>query len=203
MTWTLRATAILLIAWVAFMLSPFVALYDLAKAVEARDPERVGARVNFHALRTSLSRQVAAEYLKTPAGKQDLGGLDPQVAANAGSAIVDPLIERLVTPQALIDLLEDGWPQAAIGRAGSTGTSASLEVGSFAQAFKLFVSSETQGFRSIFIPFPADVSRDKQFRLTLRLSGTMWRVTGLELPEALRRQLIRRATRPNGLGEGR
>ncbi|HST94710.1 MAG TPA: hypothetical protein VLJ78_08045, partial [Microvirga sp.] len=61
------------------------------------------------------------------------------------------------------------------------------------QAWRLFITSEGQGFRSVTIPLPPDLERDRQFRVTMRLSGFTWRVTGLEIPQVLRRQLIRRA----------
>jgi hypothetical protein len=53
--------------------------------------------------------------------------------------------------------------------------------------------SETQGFRAITIPLPADEPRDKQFKITLRLRGTTWRLTGIDLPEPLKDELIKRA----------
>ena len=37
MRWTLRISFLLLLAWAIFLVSPFVALYDLSKAVQAKD----------------------------------------------------------------------------------------------------------------------------------------------------------------------
>jgi hypothetical protein len=191
MRWTLRISFLLLLAWAIFMVSPFVALYDLAKAVEAKDLARITERVNFNALRASLSRQILGEYLKT----QDLGGLDRQLATEAGTAALNPVVEELVTPQALIDLLEDGWPQQAAGGIGGGSTSpANLNLGSLGEAWRLFISSESQGFRSITIPLPVDLPKDKQFRITFRLKGITWRLTGIELPIGLREELIKRAS---------
>ncbi|MFC4174334.1 DUF2939 domain-containing protein [Microvirga sp. GCM10011540] len=203
MIWTLRITFLLFIAWIVFLVSPFVALYDLSRAVEAKDVDTITERVNFRALRISLSRQIASEFLKTRDGKEELGGLDPRAAANAGAVMVNPLVEQLVTPQALIDLLEDGWPQAAGNRRGGAAAPAvspvSFDIGSLGQALKLFFTSEGQGFRSVTVPIPVDEPRDKQFRLTLRLSGMTWRLTGVELPQALRQELIRRAPKATTL----
>ena len=194
MRWTLRISFMLFLAWTIFMVSPFVALYDFAKAVEAKDIARVSERVNFRALRISLSRQILGAYLKTPEGQQDLGSLDRQFATEAGTAVLNPLVEELVTPEALVDLMEDGWPQQAAG-AGTAGKTSPLSLGSIGvgQAWRTYIASETQGFRSITIPLPADASKESQFRITLRLSGTTWRVTGVDLPQALREELVRRA----------
>jgi hypothetical protein len=197
MTWTLRITFVLFLAWVAFLLSPFLALYDLTKAVEAKDVDRITERVNFRALRVSLSQQIAGAYLQTPNAEKELGDLDRRAATNAGAIIVNPIVEQLVTPQALIDLLDNGWPEGVAGRprgaAAAAAAQVRIEPDSLKQAWRLFITSEGQGFRSVTIPLPPDLERDRQFRVTMRLTGYTWRVTGLEIPQILRRQLIRRA----------
>lgn len=194
MRWTLRVSFLLFLAWAIFMVSPFVALYDLSKAVEAKDIDRITERVNFNALRTSLSRQILGEYMKN----KDLDDVEREFAAGAGSAILNPVVEELVTPQALIDLIEDGWPQKAAG--GMSGTTVPLrfdvghfDAGSLKQAWRTFVFSESQGFRSVTIPVPVDQPKEKQFRITMRLRGTTWRLSGIDLPTPLREELIKRA----------
>jgi hypothetical protein len=188
MRWTLRITFLLFLAWAIFMVSPFVALYDLSNAVEAKDAARITERVNFNALRVSLARQILGEYLKT----QDLGELDQQTAAQVGASTLNPVLEELITPQAVIDLLDDGQIQQATG-AGVQASPIRFDLGSFGQAWRTFLLSESQGFRSVTIPLPVDEAKDKQFRVTMRLRGTTWRLTGIELPTALREDLIKRA----------
>ena len=190
MVWTLRISFLLVLAWIIFLISPFLALYDLAKAVRAKDLARIEERVNFTALRVSLARQILGASLD----QRDIGGLDRDLAVNAGTSVLSPVIEDLVTPEALVDLLEDGWPQRAVG-AGKAASPLNLDLGSFGTAWRAFISSESQGFRSITIPLPADEPREKQFRITLRLRGTLWRLTGIDLPQSLRDTLIRRASR--------
>ncbi|MGO4572826.1 DUF2939 domain-containing protein [Microvirga sp. 2TAF3] len=204
MVWTLRVSFLLFVALLIFLVSPFVALYELAKAVQTRDMARIESRVNFRALRTSFSRQIVGDFLKTSSGEQSFGGLDSNVAANAGAVALDPFVEQLVTPQAMIDLLEDGWTQAAAGAANAATSNplsygfGSLDLDTLRKAWRLFILSESQGFRSISMPLPPDLSKDKQFRLTWRLSGTTWRLTGIELPRALREELLRRMPQSAG-----
>jgi DUF2939 family protein len=187
MRWTLRISFLLLLAWAIFMVSPFVALYDLSKAVEAKDVARITERVNFNALRVSLARQILGEYLKT----QDLGGLDQQAATQVGTATLNPVLEELITPQAVIDMLDDG----RLSQVGAGGPAAPirLDLASFGKAWRTFIMSESQGFRAITIPLPADAPKGDQFRVTMRLRGTTWRLTGIDLPAPLREELIKRA----------
>lgn len=190
MRWTLRISFLLFLAWAIFMVSPFVGLYDLSKAIEAKDIDRIAERVNFDALRTSLSRQILGEYLKD----QDLEGAERDLATEAGAAVLNPVIEQLVSPQALVDLFDDGWPEQAAGRTGQGALPLRFDFGSLGQAWRTFLFSESQGFRSVTIPIPVDEAKEKQFRITMRLRGTTWRLSGLELPEALREELSKRAT---------
>jgi hypothetical protein len=193
MRWTLRISFLLFLAWAIFMVSPFVALYDLSKAVEARDVARITERVNFNALRVSLARQILGEYLKT----QDLDGLGRQAATQAGTAALNPVLEELITPQAVIDLLEDGQLQQAAEIPGGNGIFSPIgfDAQSLGKAWRTFILSESQGFRAITIPLPVDEPKERQFKITLRLRGTTWRLTGIELPEPLKEELIKRAAK--------
>ena len=196
MWWTFRISFVLFIAWAIFMVSPFVALYDLAKAVQSRDVARIRERVNFPAVRVAVSRQVVGDYLHTPEGRAKLGGLDGRVATTAGAAAVNPVVEQLITADALIDLLDQGWPQGAvIAEGGQAAVAASLDFGNVRNAVALFFASESNGFRSVVIPVPPTGPKDNQFRLTMRLSGTTWRLTGIELPRGVREQLIARVSK--------
>ncbi|MBD2748064.1 DUF2939 domain-containing protein [Microvirga sp. BT688] len=188
MRWTSRISFLLLVAWAIFMVSPFVALYDLSKAVEVKDVARITERVNFNALRVSLARQILDEYLKT----QEVSERDRQLAAQAGAAALNPFLEQLLTPQAVIDLLEDGQLQQ-IQQAGTGAPAIRFDPGSLQQAWRIFILSESQGFRAITIPLTPDEPRDRQLRVTLRLSGTTWRLTGIDLPSSLQKELRKRA----------
>jgi hypothetical protein len=200
MTWTLRVSFLLFLAWLIFLVSPFVAFYDLAQGIQTRDTARIEQRLNVHALRLSFSRQLLGEYLKTSNG-QEIGGIDRNAAANAGATVFDPYIEKLVTPQAIVNLLEKGSPQQGPGGASPDILAfdmTSLNAENLRRAWDLFIASESQGFRSLVMPLPPDRPKDEQFKLTWRLSGTTWRLTGLDLPKSLREELIRRMPPPSG-----
>jgi hypothetical protein len=189
MHWTFRISFLLLLAWAIFVVSPFVALYDLSKAVQAKDVARITERVNFNALRVSLARQILGEYLKT----QDLGTIEREVAAQAGATALNPVLAALVTPQAVIDLLEDGQLQQAAGGASPSAIGVDFDITSLRGLWRIFIASEAQGFRAITIPLTPEEPKDRQLRVTMRLRGTTWRLTGIDLPAPLREELTKRA----------
>jgi hypothetical protein len=192
MRWIFSIVAIVLLAWAAFLASPFVGLYRLAKAVEARDAAAIEERVNMAEVRAHLTHQLVQAYLKAVAKGRPLGGFDRQIAAQAGSTLVDPLLDQLVTPEALIDLLDDGWPQKVVPPAASAQQPLRFDLGSFGRAWRLFVTSETRGFRKVLISLPHSRPPEERFRLMMRLTGTTWRLAYLDLPHELLENLVKR-----------
>jgi hypothetical protein len=196
--WTGAVVVALVLAWTLFALSPFYALYRLAGAVQARDAQAVAARVNFRTLRVSLTRQALAAVIEAAAARRDLEPRDRQLVIDAAGAFVEPLIASLVTPETVVDLLDDGWPQslALPPREGRGGGLPGPAIGTF---LRLALASESRGFRGIVVPVPPDRPRAEQLRLRLRLSGTTWRLIEIEVPSELRERLTQRLIRAGDL----
>ncbi|TGD96944.1 DUF2939 domain-containing protein [Methylobacterium nonmethylotrophicum] len=206
--WWLSGLAVLLM-WIAYGISPYVALYRLSLAVQAHDAAAVAERVNFRTLRLSLTKQALAAAVDAIAARRDLSARDRAILTEASGALAEPLVESLVTPETLIDLLDDGWPvRAGLARQGESGpevTGAARDAGkgtdhlglhaaSPAQLFALFRTAEPRGFRGMVVSYPPDRSIENRFRLRLRLRGWTWRVIDLELPTALRERISQRLT---------
>ncbi len=190
MRWTLRILAFFLVAWAAFMVSPFVALYGLARAAAARDWQRIEERVQIKALRIFLAKQVVAEYLRRHGRVQEPGGFGQNVAISAGASFVDPIVAQLVTPEAILGLLEAKVPVSLAGPSPTGAADERALAGSLRALAQTWVRSETRGFFTILVPFPAGRPREEQFRLQLHLAGATWRITGIELPQAVVRRLV-------------
>ncbi|HEX8664614.1 MAG TPA: DUF2939 domain-containing protein [Beijerinckiaceae bacterium] len=212
MRWTFRIAAALALAWLLFLASPFVALHSLGRAVAARDVEAVRERVNFRALRLSLMRQVLNVALDERGGRS-LGATERQLVADAAATVADPIVSQLLTPEAVIELLNGGWRprEEADGGTASTadspaaampgGIARAMRVVSPGSAWRLFQQSELRGFRNMFVRLPPNAVGDQQFRLRLRLVRTTWRLVGIELPEAPLRRLVRERLGPFRRGD--
>src|ERR1700737_2390599 len=92
-------------AWPLYELTPLV------RAIDARDVSTVARYVNFDRLRASLTEQIASGYLRR-------SGVQPgplaQQAIVVGLSVADPVIRKLVSPEALSELLAVGWPVAVV-----------------------------------------------------------------------------------------
>lgn len=212
--WWLAGLAVVLL-WVAYGISPYVALYRLSQAVQAHDAAAVAQRVNFRTLRLSLTKQALAAAVDGIAARRDLSPRERTILTEASGALAEPLVESLVTPETLIDLLDDGWPvRAGLARDGGTREAApgdttaaapkardasgknalGLHASTLGQLFALFRSAEPRGFRGMVVSYPPDRPLENRFRLRLRLRGWTWRLVDLELPGALRERISQRLT---------
>jgi hypothetical protein len=178
------------------MVSPFVALYRLAGAAAARDWPVIEERVQIKAVRTSLAKQIVAEYLRQHGRAQEPGSFGQTLATGAGASFVDPIIAQLVTPEAVLGLLDARMPASLAGAGSAAPADGRALVRNLRALARTWVRSETRGFFTVLVPFPAERSREEQYKLQLHLAGWTWRVTGIELPQAVLRALVDRLPDP-------
>jgi hypothetical protein len=95
----------LCLIWIGYIAWPLYDLLVLLHAIETRDIDTVTRHVYFDSVRISLTNQVVAAYVRRT-GIQ-MGPLRRNIAA---AAIADPVVKRLVSPEALSELLAVGWP---------------------------------------------------------------------------------------------
>jgi hypothetical protein len=176
--WVILSLGILLSVYLA---SPLIALHRIASAVETKDAVALTERIDFPALRRSLAKQIVQEYLKLTGKKLPLHAIGKRVVVS----VADPVVARLMTVRALLDLLGkgDAGEKAKVPVERAPFTSAS-----FKSVWQLWLSSDYLG-RSFYVYLPPKKSRAEQFRAQLRLIGWRWRIVGLDLPEDLKEHL--------------
>lgn len=205
MRWVV-ALLVAALLWTAYAASPYVALWRLARAVQDHDVAVVAERVNFRALRASLTRQMtAAAAASAIAARREGAPRDRQFVVEAAASLAEPLVAALVTPETVVDILDDGWPEGlALPRRPtlSERVGGGLDAKTLRDLRDLFLASDMHGFRTVLVSFPPREPRERRFRLRLRLRGTTWRLVDLELPAALRDEISRRLvlTQPDAGG---
>ncbi len=183
MRWAIWTTVILCTLLAVYIASPLVALYRIGSAVEARDAAALEQRIDFPSIRRSFRKQIIATYRKLTGKPLPLGAMARRFAVS----VADPIVARLMTINALLDLLGKGEAGKAakvpIDRAPLT--SSSLD-----NVWQLWLNSDYLG-RKFYVYLPPDDPRASQFGVELRLSNWHWRVVGIELPEDLKEELAR------------
>jgi Protein of unknown function (DUF2939) len=150
-------------------------------AIETRDVHTVRRHVSFDAVRISLTNQVVAAYVHRT-GMQ-IGPLRRNIAA---AAIADPVVKRLVSPEALTELLAVGWPITVLPDAppGTIGVTRST-IGTI---WQIFGSSE-YGLGRYEVAEPSALPPQQRFLLTFRLLQWRWQLVGVVLPENIQNLL--------------
>jgi hypothetical protein len=188
MRWTIRVTAAIAALWIAYAAWPFFAFYGLAGAVQNRDQAALVRHVNFPALRRSLTDQIAATYFRLSGRAAQPELQSRSLVLSAVASIADPIVARLISAEALITLLDSGWPTAVL--ADRDPAAPGLSYPSVGNLWQVFVQAD-QGLRHFEIGVPTSQPPARQFRLQFRLIAWSWRLSGIELPEELRIRLAR------------
>ncbi len=196
MRWTIRVSAVLLILLAAYTVWPLIALYQLAGAIEKRDAVALNEKIDFPRLRRSLTEQVVAEYLKLTGMAKRLGPLGTGIAVGIGATVADPLVERLLNLERLLDFLNKGSVSGVVTGASLPSGLAPFDASSLSSAWRAWLSTEYSTTR-FWVSLPPDKPAAQQFKPRLDLIEWRWKLTGIELPEQLRVQLAQEVIRTN------
>ena len=108
------------------------------------------------------------------------------MAASATASVADPIVAKLMTPEAFIAFLKNGWPTTAFPDGGPPGI-VGISSGSFGTAWQTFASTE-YGFGRFDIVVPITAPPERQFNLRFRLSQWRWTLKAIGLPGSVQDQ---------------
>ena len=163
---------------------PFYDLYKFIGAIENGNVAEVRQSVDFTAVRQSLTQQIVAAYFRRTGAK--LNPLVQSIAASAATSVADPIVAKLMTPEAFVDFLKKGWPTAAFPDGAPPGI-VGISTDSFGTAWQTFVNTE-YGFGRFDIVVPITAPSERQFNLRFRLSQWRWRLKAIGLPASVQDQ---------------
>ena len=161
--------AVVLIGSAAYVVvAPYLLLYKLKSGVETRDAEAVADCVDFPALRQNLKDQLQAALSKRiDSQRNPLAAL----AATLAVTFAEPVVERLITPEGLAELM-----------AGQKPPLASSEPSSPAFPPKKPLEDASYGYES-FDEFVVSVpSAGGAIRFVLTRSGLSWKLSRIVIP---------------------
>jgi hypothetical protein len=170
------------IAWFAW---PLMAIYSLARAVEARDIPAIIEQVEPLTIRRSLTSQVIAAYNRVTGTPLPASNLLVAIA----DTIADPIIARIVTPEGIALLLQSGWVEAELAPRPSEARGFNMRT--LGDPWRVFLNSQHKLDRYL-ISYPVDEPMAQRFELEWRLRGVRWRLATIRLPERLADRLAER-----------
>jgi hypothetical protein len=171
---------VLFLAWSAW---PFFGVYGLARAIQSGDIERIEERVDYPALSKSLSGQVLATYARLTGLPLDRG-----LIGNLATAIADPMVTKIVSRLVLAQFLRSGWPTPVLGDRPPSIPAPNWNA--LGDVWQLYANAQ-YGVRDFSLRVPVNEPRARQYRITLRLEGLTWKLTGFDLPDEVLERLAR------------
>ena len=160
---------------------PIYDLFVLVRAIETHDVDTVTRHVYFDAVRISLTNQVVDAYVRRT-GIQ-IGPLRRNIAA---AAIANPVVEKLISREALSQLLTIGWPVTVVPDGPPPGT-IGITTNTIGTIRQIFGNSE-YGLGRFEIWAPV-LPPQQRFGLTFRLLQWRWQLVGIILPQTIKNLL--------------
>ena len=183
----MRKTAVTILAlglvWIGYIAWPLYELSVLVHAIETRDVATVTRYAYFDAVRKSITSQIVTAYRRRTGAP--IGPLAQSMVA-AALGIADPVVNKLISPEALSELFAAGWPVAVAPDPppGTPGISART-VGSI---WQIFGDSE-YGIGRFEVTMPGSLPIRQRFHLTFRLLQWRWQLVGVVLPDNIQNLL--------------
>src|SRR5262245_6013062 len=177
---TVAAVVLLVVLWLGYVIWPLHDVVQLARAFETGNVETLRYHISFPAVRTSLTRQIIEVYLKQAGVK--VNPLLQGAAAGAASSIADPIVEKLISPEALAAFMHAGWPQTVAP--DKPASAIGINPQTIGTTWQMFMQSD-YGIGRYEISLPAAVPRAQRFALAFRLTRWRWRLVGITLPEPI------------------
>jgi hypothetical protein len=180
---TIATVVTLVLVWIGYTAWPLYDLIVLLRAMETHDVGTVTRLVYFDAVRVSLTNQVMAAYVRRT--RINISPFAQSVAAGA-LGIANPIVHKLISPEALSELFGMGWP-VTVNSDPPPGTVGITErtIGTIWQIFK----NSEYGFARFEVAAPSVLPPQQRFRLTFRLLQWRWRLVAITLPENIQNLL--------------
>jgi hypothetical protein len=107
-------------------------------------------------------------------------------AVGVGASVADPIVAKLIPPDALVDLLKSGRPSGVFSDNIPSIEGLSLEA--LGNVWRVYANSDL-GFARFFVAVPVDKPPMECFRLGFCLTRWRWKLCSAELPEQLQLRL--------------
>jgi hypothetical protein len=182
---SIAAAVILLLCGAGYVLSPFVAAWNLREAIKAADTATLERKIVWSTVRTSLRASIAANSQLLPeateAGERVRPSLWQRVKSAFGQSMLDRFIESYVTPEGLPKLFRyrSSWNGTV---KGETDEEDKLDFFERAKVFYRRLSrAEFQSPTRIEIEMIDKFQTDRRYVSVMELHGSEWKLAELRI----------------------
>lgn len=186
-------------AVLAFLAWPFFGLYQLAQAVQSRDPQAIMERVDIDSVRLHVVGQILTDASDDAELKERFGSLGRQLVVNAAISAADARAAEFFTPETIIELIATGRIPAGLLpdferlEMGDAGTGLAVELTPSLAAlgqlpeepFRYLRRWDYRSLSKFAVAIGPEEKRQDWTGLILRRTGLKWTLWSVELPQSL------------------
>lgn len=188
MRWLLTSVATLVVLIALYIGSAIYAVSQLASAVRSGDGTAVIARTNLKDMRQSLTDQILKAYFERIGATRKISLIERMAVNTYGASIADAMVAKLLTADRLTEMLKSGRFAGADKVPAFAGLPAlgELNTGDLTALIGRigFIQPVLLSFR-----ISPTTDRDTYAAVLMHFEGTGWKLSGIELPQAIVRQL--------------
>ena len=187
MRWLLGIIAAALIFVLIYLGSAASSLVKLAAAVRAGDGAAVLERTDVKALRRSLTDQIVRAYLERTGSTRRINPMEKMLINTYGATIADAMVAKILTADKLTQMLRSGHLDApGLPSLAGLPTLANLDTSNW-----LSLLGRLNIIKSVLLAIRiSDTSDpDEYAAINLHYEGFDWKLSGIELPKAIQRDL--------------
>lgn len=160
---------------IGFYFTPHLAVHNMKKAAEAKDADALSSYVDYPSLRESLKANFNAKMASEVAKSQSDNPFEALGAALA-AALINPMIDALVTPESLAILMKGEKPELDKSGGESTNKAKSDEIDTE-------TSISYKGLNRFVYKVKEKGNTEEPVELYFRRDGFIsWKLTSLRLP---------------------
>ena len=197
----IRAAVMLVVLVAAYWGWALVGVAQLASVASRGDAEALMQRVDLPALSRSLGSQVARAYLEQNPQFRRMLPLEQQFVGSVGGGAANALLREVLTAENIAALLGRGRVGLLKGSRLDSAWRMPPLGDALGNPLRALMNSRFDGPTSFVVNLD---SADGRYGVHLHLSGTTWRLSGVDIPKEVSAKLAQAiAERVGGLGERR
>jgi Protein of unknown function (DUF2939) len=162
------SAGIVAISGVGVYYAPYLTLNSIKNAAENRNPDALSQSINFPELRMSIKENIKAQALKKIAKNEN--GQVPKRTSELVEKAISPVVDRLVTPEGIEQIMFDKIPEAKIDLTKLDKDLAKSQIRMGYESLDRFVVHITN-----------KTDRSKDVSLILKRDGIAWKLTKIDI----------------------
>jgi Protein of unknown function (DUF2939) len=150
--------------------APYLTINNMKNATENQNVDALSKEINFPELRVSIKESVKNQVLKHVAGSEQPQAAAPKLTPELVEKMVSPMVDKIITPEGLDQLIHDKVPGAKIDLANLERDLAKSDIKMGYESLDRFVVHITD-----------KVDRTKDVSLILKRNGLAWKLSGIDI----------------------